>query len=377
MSAPAPPDRAPRFLLLQYEIPLGTAAIGTALPAAIKARRPDAWITVAAAGLPANVLKSSPYVDELIVTPHPLKAFPAALRFFLMRVWPRRRQFDYVLADSGNQRSKTSLLAIASGVRRRVGFAVRPRLFHTGLTIDPALSNIDNSLKVLDAVGLPGPAQGPAIHFSPADLGKAEALIAEGGVGRGPVIAMVTQTSKGHPNAWFDDRWIDLSRRLIDALNARLIFIGAKADQPAIDAIRQGVKAPTLSVAGRTDIPELAALMSQCDLVVSIDTGGLHVARGVNAPTVVLGHSATPKHQWLPLDQPLFRILLHDHVPCALCRKPSCATRECMQESTVDMVEQAIADQLAAYPPSPKAHAARAAARTFDPVSRPAAPAGR
>jgi hypothetical protein len=53
-------------------------------------------------------------------------------------------------------------------------------------------------------------------------------------------------------------------------------------------------------------------------------------------------------------------------VPCALCLKFACATRECMQESTVDMVEQAVIDHLAAFPASVEARAKRAAARTND-----------
>jgi ADP-heptose:LPS heptosyltransferase len=212
-------------------------------------------------------------------------------------------------------------------------------------------------------VGLTGEPGGPAIHFSGADLARVQALLDEAPSATGPRIAVVARTSNSHPNEWFDDRWIELCGRLIARLGARLVFVGAEADRPDIDRIRAVLPGPSLSAAGRTDIPQLAALMASCDLVVSIDTGGLHVARAVNAPAVVLGHSATPKHFWLPLDQPLYRILLHDHVPCALCHRFTCATRECMQESTVDMVEAAVRDQLAAFPPSAQARADRVAAR--------------
>jgi ADP-heptose:LPS heptosyltransferase len=354
-----------RFLFLNYERALGYAALATATFAALKQRRPDARIAVAACGLTANLLRDSPFVDELIVTPHAITATPRAMAFFLTRIHPRRREFDYVVADAANPRTRISLLALASGVARRVGFSLQPALFHRPLAFDRRLGNIANNLRVLDAVGLPGPPTEPQIHFAPADLAKAQALLSQAPESLpAPRIAMVTQVSGAHPNQWFDDRWAELSRRLTQKLGAQLIFVGTAADTVAIDALRGKLSVPSYSVAGRTDIPQVAAVLALCDLVVTIDTGTLHVARAVAAPCVVIGHAATPKHSWLPLGDPRYRILLHDEVPCAGCLKHFCATRECMQENTVDLVEAAILAQLAAFPPSRDARAERAAART-------------
>ncbi len=272
-----------------------------------------------------------------------------------------------MVTDGGNERTRVALLALASGVRRRVGLTLRPRLFHIGLRYDRGLSNIANNMRLLDAVGLPCDLAEPAIHFTSEDLAKVEGILTEAPHVSGPRIAMVVSSSKSHPNEWFDDRWAELCLRLTNKLDAQIVFVGAKGDRPQLEALRAAIGAPSFSAAGRTDVPQLAALLALSDLVVSIDTGGLHVARAVDAPTVALANAAQPDHWWLPpKSDARFRILRHGHVPCALCLKFHCATRECMQESTVDMVEAAVIDHLAKFPPTADARANRAAARISD-----------
>ncbi len=349
----APPaSDAARFLFLQYEKPLGSAALATATFAALKARLPKAYIAVAASGVTANLLRASPLIDELIVTPHAISDTRKALA---------------LVTDGGNERTRVALLALASGIRRRVGLTLKPELFHSGLLFNRDLSNIGNNMRLLAALGLPDDPVEPAIHFTAQDLAKVEAILAEAPAATGPRIAMVVSSSKGHPNEWFDDHWVALSRRLVGRLDAQIVFVGAAGDATQIEGLRQAIGAGTFSAAGRTDVPQLAALLALSDLVVTIDTGGLHVARAVGAPAVVLANAAQPDHWWLPpKTDSRFRVLRHGYVPCALCLKFVCATRECMQESTVDVVQQAVIDHLAAFPPSAEARAQRVAARMSD-----------
>lgn len=361
-----PAARNASLLFLNYESALGAAALATATFAAVKSARPDLRIVVAASGLPSELFRSSPYIDELIQTPHGVNHFWSALACFL-RVISRRCDFSYVITDISQARRKIAFLALSSGARFRIGLSPTPELFHVALKQDKRRSNLDNNLDIVRALGLDVITAEPAIHFTSDDLAKVEAILAEAPAVVGPRIAVIANSSKGHPNEWFDDRWTELIRRLQHRLDAQIIFVGAKGDAPQIERIREAAGVPTFSAAGRTDLPQLAALLALSDLVVTIDTGGLHVARAVNAPAVVLANAAQPDNWWLPpKTDPRFRILRHGDVPCALCLKFACATRECMQESTVDMVEQAVIDHLAAFPASVEARGKRAAARTND-----------
>ena len=64
-----------------------------------------------------------------------------------------------------------------------------------------------------------------------------------------------------------------------------------------------------ISVAGKTTIAELAALLAQCDLIVSLDTGTFHVARAVGLPGVVIAPAWQSPLEWLPVQSERYRVL--------------------------------------------------------------------
>lgn len=342
------------LLFLQFEQPLGTGAIATATLRRLKAARPDLKVAVAAAGAPLQFAEASPFVDEVFASPSPLNRFHRAMHFALTQIRPRRREFDAVLMDTGNRRTRVAAYAVATGIAARRGFNLRPELLHSPLQANPALGNIDNNLRLLEPFGIAPETTEPAIHFHPADLDHAESLLpSTGDTGDGPRIAMITQSSRENPNEWFDERFVELSRHLIEAFDARLLFVGTATDASSVEALRARIGAPTRSLAGRTSARQLAAALATCDLAVTIDTGGLHVARGVDLPAVILANAAQPDYLWLPPgDHPRFHILRKGELPCAVCWRYRCATRECMREIEEAEVFSAVSAMLKRFPPS-------------------------
>jgi ADP-heptose:LPS heptosyltransferase len=157
-----------------------------------------------------------------------------------------------------------------------------------------------------------------------------------------PRAVLVTQGSGTAPTAWFESRFAEVADFLHESLGFRVVFTGSKVDAPAIDRIQKLMRAPSSSLAGRTGISEMAAIMSLCDIGVGIDTGGMHVARSVKLPFVLLAHARDEPHVWLPLNQPQFEILRRNDIWCRNCGKQTCATRECMEEIEVSQVTAAI-----------------------------------
>jgi len=349
-----------RFLFLQYETALGAAVLTTPMFQALRESIPDAQITVAGAGLPLQMLRSHPAVNECIVTPHALRSFPKALAFFLQKIRPRRREFDCVITDGGNRRTKIALLGLASGIRYRIGMTVRPELYCASIPYDESIGVLENNLRVLELLGVRTTVREPRIYCVPEEGEAAEKLLAKHGVDRErPVIAFVAQTSGGHPNQWFDVRFVEVAEEIHRKYEAQILFVGTKAETPKIQELQARVGFKTFSLAGETDIPTLAAVFAVCDGVLTVDTGSMHVARAVGVPTVVLGHSANPRYEWLPKANERLMVIRHEEVPCAFCRKNFCATRECMQEITVAEAVEAIDRLWKQFPPSPRERAAR------------------
>src|SRR5215813_5869126 len=159
-----------------------------------------------------------------------------------------------------------------------------------------------------------------------------------------------TQTSGGEPNQWFDDRFIALADSLYQQTGVQIIFLGTKSEVSRVETLRHRLRSPSFSAAGCTDIPALAALLSGCDLLVTLDTGTMHVGRAVRVPMVVLAPGKNPEHEWLPLAAEQIRVLRRADVDCTPCRTNPCVGRECMLRIQVPEVLEAILAHLQKFP---------------------------
>jgi ADP-heptose:LPS heptosyltransferase len=355
---------ARRFLFLQYETALGTAVHATPTYEALRKAVPDAVITVLSSGLPYDVLKYNPNIDSIIRTPHPLKEWGKAVRFFLTRLWKTRKAYDCVITDSGNRRSCFALLAFLTGVRRRIGFETSLNLNHASLAYDPDKSVLANNLSLIEALGYACEQVEPTVFCSPRETEEVDSLIREQGIAEGlPLVALQTQTSGGEPNQWYDDRFIEFADSFYESSKAQIIFVGTKSEQRRIEAIRGAMRAPSYSAVGRTDIPGLAALLSRCDLLVTLDTGTMHVGRAVNVPMVIIAPAKNPEHEWLPPHSENIRVLIRQDIACARCKKTFCATRECMDAIHPNEVLEAALQHLRKFPPSATARQSRLSRR--------------
>jgi ADP-heptose:LPS heptosyltransferase len=108
--------------------------------------------------------------------------------------------------------------------------------------------------------------------------------------------------------------------RGLHAAGVRVVLTGDAGERALVEAVGEaaGVAAPSL--AGRLDVGELAALLARAPLLVSNNTGPVHVAAAVGTPVVDLYALTNPQHT--PWRVP-HRVLNHD-VPCKYCYKSVC-----------------------------------------------------
>lgn len=301
------------FFLPQYQSALGTIVHATPVVEAIRRALPDARIVVSSSGLAAQVWQGNPHLEQLLLTPNPLSEPWAAVRAFRGAHIFGGEPYTTLLT-TGNERTKITLAAMLAGRSERVGFAVHGALVQQHLQFDPALSQIENNLRLVGAAGLQ---LAPEFDAEPRLYPSSEQAFAQSVLSNlsAPVIALASQTSPTQRKSWPQGRWVELARGLRERYAAELIFIGARAEADAIDAIRSEIPFPTHSIAGKTTIQQLAAVLQQCALGIMLDTGPLHVARGVDLPAVVIAPAWSPVHEWLPVGNPRYRILKNADFP--------------------------------------------------------------
>jgi ADP-heptose:LPS heptosyltransferase len=341
--ARTPLEETKNFLLLQYPFALGTAVHATPVVGALRTAVPDCRIAVAASGMAREIFSNNPGVDWLIDTPSPLKDLRGALRSLRQQI-PFGRDPFVAITTLGNERTLVGITGLFSGASARVGFTEVPEIYREVFRFDPARSMIDNNLRIIEAFGHPFRHFEPEIFFGDKDLAWARETLAESGVRKGQMVAVfVTQTSVTQRKSWRAERFQAAARHLMDRYGAHIVFVGTASESAAIDALRAGLGDATTSVAGKTSLLQLSALLSLCRVGLTLDTGTLHLGRAVGLPMAVIAPAWSPPIEWLPLSNPRYIILKNADMP-------TCPPDYLIDEVSVDEAISAVDELIAKYP---------------------------
>lgn len=144
-----------------------------------------------------------------------------------------------------------------------------------------------------------------------------------------------TATSRRYPPEGFTE----VARRLILDANFQVIFTGAESEQELVAGIQANMRTDSHSLVGRLNLAELAGLIELAPLVISNNTGPVHMAAAVGTPVVDLYALTNPQHT--PWAVP-HRVLFHD-VPCKFCYKSVCPEGHyhCLRLVTPDEIVRA------------------------------------
>lgn len=338
-----PLSQTSNFLLLQHASALGTAIHATPVVAALRHAVPGCRIAVVASGFGLEVFRNHPAVDLLIETPSPVKDLKGAVRA-LRAQHPFRGTSHVALTTTGNERTMIAAQAVLAGAVPRVGFTVAPQLYRIPLAFDPARSQIANNLRIVEALGHSAQVFEPEIFFAEADRAAARETLAASGVRpQQPVAIFVTQTSVTQRKSWRAERFCAAAEFLKKQYDAHIVFVGTAAESAAIDELRALLPFATTSVAGKTNLQQLAALMSLASVGLTLDTGPMHVGRASGLPMVIIAPAWSPPVEWLPLGNDKFHILKNADID-------STPPDYIIDEVSVEEVTSALADLLARYP---------------------------
>jgi ADP-heptose:LPS heptosyltransferase len=303
------PATVRRVLVLEYRLPLGCLVHMTPVFEAIRRSRPEIEVAVATRGLGLQVLRHSKFVDRLIETPDPTADIAGAVRGLRRALKARSFHPDCALTGASDQRTRIALMALLGADGWRGGYTLKPALYQRPLAYDNRLSLIRNNLRLAKLAACEVEVTRPSVFFSEQDAATAKALLREANPDGRPLIVFVTQNSGGQSTGWHTDRFVRVIDNAARVHGCAVVYVGTAAEAPAIEAIRQAAGGVGTSIAGKTTVSELAAVLAASDFMVTLDTGTMHVGRAAGVPMVVLGPSWQNPVEWLPLGVENVRIL--------------------------------------------------------------------
>ncbi len=321
---------------------LGDIIFSTPVFKALKRQYPQAAITCLGVPRVREVLECAPGVDHVLVYDEKGRDWNLFAKLGLI-LKLRKEKFDAVFLL---HRSMTrALLVYLAGIPQRIGYDIKakgPLLTHRVPATDNLIHRSDHYLKVIESFGVKVDDRVCELKADQEAEEYIARLFQEKGIGPADFTVVVNTGGNWGLKRWPQENFVRLIGRLAQDLQAKIILPGGKQDIEMVEDIAGKSGVPIINAAGQTNLKQLAALMKKVCLVISADSGPLHVADSVGANTVALFGPTRPE-----MTGPRGKgknILLQNDVGCNRepCYHLECPDNVCMKSINVEQVLDAV-----------------------------------
>jgi lipopolysaccharide heptosyltransferase II len=345
-----PPGISPRELkpfriLIRSSNWLGDAVMSVPAVRAIKNGRPDVHVTIAAPDKIAAMWKLISEVDAII----PL---PEASLLSVVRLLRQQMPFDVAILFPNSLR--VALESWLSGIPRRVGYRGHWRSWlvnqivreprkpgpseHHSLrflriarecgaeTTDTQHSTLNSERIREQAVQRPSGYQPSTINYQPLKIG------------------LCPGAEYGPAKRWLPERFAEAAAKITAQSSVQWILLGTKNDAAIGEQIAAAIGDHCVNRIGQTTLEQLIAELRRCSVLLTNDTGTMHLAALLGVPVVAIFGSTEPR-----LTGPLGNghVVLRHHVECSPCFLRECPIDfRCMKAVTADEVAGAVLSML-------------------------------
>ncbi|MBN1141037.1 MAG: lipopolysaccharide heptosyltransferase II [Deltaproteobacteria bacterium] len=312
---------------------IGDAVMSTPALGAVRAFFPQAEITVAAPPAVAELFRSHPYCDRIVVLGQG-SAFPGLARWWAAAQALRRQRFD--LAILFQNAISAAFLATLARCRRRIGYVTDGRGFlltHRAPTPDRGrrLHQVHYYLEMLKHFGI-----GDGKPILKLECTAEEREWARNRLGQGQWIAINPGAAYGEAKRWFPERFAQVADGLAREFGCGILLTGGPGEIRIGSDIEAAMESRPLNLIGQTTVRQLMALLSQSSLMITNDSGPMHIAAAFGVPLVAIfgptDHLTTSP--WTDRAE-----IIREDFPCAPCLKRKCPIdHRCMKAVSAEKV---------------------------------------
>lgn len=284
------------------------------------------WIVEEAA---SSILEGSPLIKNLFIVKR--RGWAKDIRHNLkVASLLRERRYDIVLDFQGLMKSAV-WVAISNG-KRKIGFSNAREgasLFYNEKlpAYDPDKHAVDRYLELAKYAGADISEVAFPISFSGAEKSVRIKLKGEGLPKDSPFFAIVPM-ARWKTKLWDDDKFAVAAKAISEKYNMPAVLVGGKGDWQALEKIRAAIGENAVNLAGKTDLKELFSLFKLSRLVITVDTGPMHLAAASGARCIAIFGPTAP---WRTGPYGRKHLILRKELSCSPCFHKMCADRKCME----------------------------------------------
>ena len=339
---PQPPIQGAEKILLIKLRAIGDVVMSTVVLDNLRAHFPHAQIDFLTEAFCRDLLIDHPVVRRVFVLPKKDRSVWLRLHrwkeslHLLMDI--RREKYDLVFDFFGNPRS--AWLTLFSGASHRIGYDFRLRSLAYNVVVPSRadqLHEVEWHLDALSAIGVPIVARNPRLVVS-SDCKIADHFWTQNRLAGKRIIGF--NFSGGWPaKRWPLEKFAELAMLLQRDFAPHFVLIWGPGEKTAADQLQKMIGSSAIALPP-TDLKELGCFLPRLDLLVSTDSGPMHIAAALGTPCVGLFGPTHPQQQG-PYGEP-HEVVCQNELSCLGCNRTDCPDIRCMLQLAPSRVLEAV-----------------------------------
>lgn len=331
----------PQNILVRMPNWIGDLVMATPVLTDLREAFPQASITAMCRTPLCELLEEDGAIDELFCFRRPSSGFARREeRDIIAKIEAGKYDLGILLTNSFS----SAWWFWQGKVKERVGYATH---FRRLLLTHPLKFHKEREHQVvaykrlLDPVGIPISQTAPRLYVSDKEVEESKQLLYQRGYVKGAKIVGINPgAAYGLAKCWPPERFRALAMRLLLERDVYVVFFGDGSTASLVKEIAQGLPEKAIDLAGVTSLRELACLIKDCDVLVTNDSGPMHIAAAFKTPLIAL-FGSTDDQVTGPYGQN--KSVINKRVKCSPCFKRVCPIDfPCMKWISVDEVVERV-----------------------------------
>ncbi len=323
---------------------VGDVLFSTPAIRAVRQYYPKAHIACMVVPRCKEILELNPHLNELIIYDED-EIHKSLLGKLKLISALKKRHFNMVFLF---HRSLTRTLMVAlSGIRERVGIYTPKRGFLLTKKVTPLKADVhkvEQFLNIVRAKGINASSRNLELFIGKDDELYAEELLKSQGVKKDEFLIVLNPGGNWDLKRWPSENFAQIGDKLVDIYNARVLITGADKDIGLGEVISNRMRHKPIITCGKTTLRQLAAILKRASLVISNDSGPMHIAVSQGTRTIALFGPTNPRVTG-PYGDGKY-VVIHkalEKLGCQLpCYNLKCEDNSCMRAITVeDVIKEA------------------------------------
>jgi heptosyltransferase-2 len=343
-------DKDCRNILVRGVNWIGDAVMTMPAIRSLKLAHPEARITLLVKPSVARLFEKDPNIGDIILYSEAHRGFGG--KFKLAR---ELRNHDFCMALLLQNAFDAAFMAFLAGIPARLGYNRDGRrlLLTKAVPFDiraKGLHHIEYYLDLIRKLGFSAKYERPWIYLSLEERlearNKLKAL-------RRPVVGINPGATFGSSKRWKPARFAEVACRVISEMHGSAVIFGGPSETGIAEEIETEAsklsdgpesRNQLLMMAGKTDVRELISLISECDLLVTNDSGPMHIGYAVRTPVIAIFGSTSPEHTG-PVGAK--DIAIKKTLSCSPCFERECSKHDlrCMEMISAGEVFEAVKER--------------------------------